>query len=342
MSPSPDLLSAAAARPHVYPSFASRPRGEAAATPVSDRPRQPAAPTPEEIEAIVEGARAAGFEAGRREGRAQAHAEWEGRLEAGRHTIEEAARRLLAARGELAAEVERQWPRLLFALARKVLSQELGVSQTAAQTVIRGISERLAGCEHPVTVRLAPDAVAGVESWLHAEDGGPPRDRACASSPIRTSAPATSSWRPMTAFSTAASSPSSRRPGASSRSCPAYEPLARRGPDEHQIFRDRGHAPQWSRPRPSARQGRQGRRPGARGHRCDRARRGAVRDPLSARVALCRSSRLPRRPAAVDAARRPGRGGARRRGARPRPSRDGPRGAGPRGARHRRDGPTHR
>jgi len=171
LSPSPDLLSAAAARAHVFPSFASRPRGEAAATPESARPRQPAAPTPEEIEAIVEGARAAGFEAGRREGRAQAHAEWAGRLEAGGRTLEEAATRLLAARVELAAEVERQWPRLLFALARKVLSQELGVSETAAQTVIRGICERLAGCERPVTVRLAPDAVLGVESWLQGADG---------------------------------------------------------------------------------------------------------------------------------------------------------------------------
>ena len=171
MSPSPELQSGAAARPHVFPSFASRPRGEAAAAPESARPRQPAAPTPEEIEAIEEGARGAGFEAGRREGRAHAHAEWADRLEAGGHMLEEAATRLLKARVEMAAEVERQWPRLLFALARKVLSQELGVSQTAAQTVIRGIGERLAGCERPVTVRLAPDAVPGVESWLHAADG---------------------------------------------------------------------------------------------------------------------------------------------------------------------------
>ena len=37
--------------------------------------------------------------------------------------------------------------------------------------MIRGICERLAGCERPVTVRLAPDAVPGVESWLHAADG---------------------------------------------------------------------------------------------------------------------------------------------------------------------------
>jgi flagellar assembly protein FliH len=155
----------------VFPRFASRPRGEAAATPESARPGQPAAPTPGEIKAIEEGARAAGFEAGRREGRAQAHTEWARRIEAGGHTLEEAATRLLGARAELAAEVERQWPRLLFDLARKVLSQELGVSQTAAQTVIRGICERLAGCERPVTVRLAPDAVPGVESWLHAADG---------------------------------------------------------------------------------------------------------------------------------------------------------------------------
>ena len=155
----------------MFPSFASRPRGEAAATPESARSRQPAAPTPAEIEAIVEGARDAGFEAGRREGRAHAHAEWADRLEAGGHTLEEAATRLLAARGELAAEVERQWPRLLFALVRKVLGEELGVSEKAAQTVIRGICERLAGCERPVTIRLAPDAVPGVESWLHAADG---------------------------------------------------------------------------------------------------------------------------------------------------------------------------
>jgi len=172
LSPSPELQSVAAARPHVFPSLASSPRVEAApATPASPRPRQPAAPTPGEIEAIVERARAAGFEAGRREGGAQAHVEWEGRLAAGSHALEDAATRLLASRVELAAEVERQWLRLLFALARKVLGQELGVSQTAAQTVIRGICERLAGCERPVTVRLAPDAVADVEDWLRERDG---------------------------------------------------------------------------------------------------------------------------------------------------------------------------
>lgn len=169
MSPEPKLLSAAAARPHVFPSFVSSPRAEsepAAPPPV----RRPAGPTPAEIEAIAERARAAGFEAGLREGRALAHTEWEGRLEAGGHALEDAATRLLAARIELAAEVERQWPRLLFALARKVLHQELGVSQTAAQTVIRGMCERLAGCERPVTVRIAPEAVDAVQIWSRGED----------------------------------------------------------------------------------------------------------------------------------------------------------------------------
>ena len=90
-------------------------------------------------------ARAEGLDVGLREGRAARARRMGGSPRARRRVPRGGHARLLAARVELAAEVERQLPRLLFALARKVIHQELSVSQTAAQTVMRGIAERLAG-----------------------------------------------------------------------------------------------------------------------------------------------------------------------------------------------------
>ena len=94
---------------------------------------------------------------GRAEGRAAAQTEWESRLAALAESLAAAARGLLGRRIELAAEVERQLPKLVLLLTRKVLHQELAHSDVAAQTVIRGVAERLAGLGRPVVVRLAPE-----------------------------------------------------------------------------------------------------------------------------------------------------------------------------------------
>lgn len=155
----------------VFPSFGGNGAERDAASAPSAAPRRPAGPSPAEIEAIRERARVAGLETGMREGRAQAYAEWTARLDAGARALDDAARHLLASRVELAAEIERQMPRLVFALARKVLRDELSHAQTAAQTVIRGVCERLAGCERPVTVRLAPEAAAAFDEWARSEEG---------------------------------------------------------------------------------------------------------------------------------------------------------------------------
>jgi flagellar biosynthesis/type III secretory pathway protein FliH len=125
----------------------------------------------EEVAALRERVRAEALEAGTREGRALAYREWTGRLDGVVRALEEGARQLLASRIELAAQVERQLPKILLVLTRKVIHQELTLSQTAAQTVIRGLSERLAGCDRPVVVRLGPEMAEALEGWRRSEDG---------------------------------------------------------------------------------------------------------------------------------------------------------------------------
>jgi flagellar biosynthesis/type III secretory pathway protein FliH len=158
-------------RPLVFPSF-SRDRAAPPRAAVPGRASADAAAlAAREIEAIRERARAEAFEAGLREGRAAALREWSGRLDRAVRSVEDAARSLLAARVELAAQVDRELPKLLLTLAGKVLHQELSVSQTAAQTVIRGLTERLAGWDRPVVVRLAPDMAETFEAWRGSDDG---------------------------------------------------------------------------------------------------------------------------------------------------------------------------
>ena len=171
LSPSQPVVSdAAAARPLMFPSFGSEP----APAPVGDararRSPAPAAVVPD-VNTIKERARAEGLEAGIRDGRAAAYAEWSDRLERLGRALDDAARALLAARVEVAAEVERQLPKLVLTLTRKVLHLELSVSQTAAQTVMRGISERLAGCDRPVVIRLAPQMAEAFEGWQRSDEG---------------------------------------------------------------------------------------------------------------------------------------------------------------------------
>jgi flagellar biosynthesis/type III secretory pathway protein FliH len=174
----PRIAAEAAVRPLLFPSLRSEePEGLADPRSAPGRPRVAASALAlplEEVEALRERARAEGFQTGIREGRAMAHAEWAGRLERVVRSLDEAALALLASRVELAAQVERQLPKLLLALARKVIHQELTVSQTAAQTVIRGLSERLAGCERSVVVRLNPQMLDAFEGWRRSEEGERP------------------------------------------------------------------------------------------------------------------------------------------------------------------------
>jgi flagellar biosynthesis/type III secretory pathway protein FliH len=138
---------------------------------MADRSPAGAALVPAEAEALRAEARAEGLTIGIREGRALAEREWAGHLERVVRSLEEAALALLASRVELAAQVERQLPKLVLALTRKVIHQELSVSQTAAQTVIRGLAERLAGCERPVVVKLNPQMLDAFEGWRRSEEG---------------------------------------------------------------------------------------------------------------------------------------------------------------------------
>ncbi|HUO62171.1 MAG TPA: FliH/SctL family protein [Terriglobales bacterium] len=176
MSPeAPRAVVGAAVRPLRLPSLRGESSERAAASrPAVERPRAPAGLAAGEAEALREQARAEGLDLGRREGRAAAHAEWAGRLERVTRALEEATLALLASRVELAAQVERQLPRLVMALGRKVIHQELSVSQTAAQTVLRGIAERLGGCEGSVIVKLNPQMVDAFEEWRRSSEGQRP------------------------------------------------------------------------------------------------------------------------------------------------------------------------
>jgi flagellar biosynthesis/type III secretory pathway protein FliH len=148
--------------------------GAAAARLVVERRRGPAGLAPGEGESLREQARAQGLDMGLREGRAAAQAEWAARLERVTRALEEATLALLASRVELAAQVERQLPKLVMALGRKVIHQELSVSQTAAQTVVRGIAERLGGCEGAVVVKLNPQMVDAFEEWRRSDQSERP------------------------------------------------------------------------------------------------------------------------------------------------------------------------
>lgn len=153
---------------------ASFPCFEPSAPPVRAAAVRPAAVKPDDetarrasadAEALRARVRAEAFEMGVRQGHDAAYAEWNGKLAALATSLEHVARALTASRVELAAEVERQLPKLLELLVRRVLHHELGASDTAARTVIRSLAERLAGCDRPVIVRVAPAMVEALEAW---------------------------------------------------------------------------------------------------------------------------------------------------------------------------------
>jgi len=124
-----------------------------------------------EAAAARERARIEGFEAGRREGRAAAQAEYASRFQEVAAALQGAARTLLGARVQLAAEVEHQLPKLVFALARKIIHQELAEPHACLQAAIRGLTERLAGCDRPAVVRVAPVTLDALDEWRRSEDG---------------------------------------------------------------------------------------------------------------------------------------------------------------------------
>lgn len=163
-------------RPALLPSFDAE---ETTATTVwnrgADRGAARSAPLEVDIETLRAQARAQGFEAGRTDGLAAgrtAAAEWNARLQAVVTALEPAVRALSVRGLELAAEVDRQLPALALLLGERIVRQELRSSATAAQTVIRGVSERLAGCGRVVAVRLAPQAVEAFEAWRGSAGAG--------------------------------------------------------------------------------------------------------------------------------------------------------------------------
>ena len=144
------------ARRALFPSFR---REAAAADPVAPRGAE------QDPGAQRERARREAFEAGLREGRAAAYEEWTLRLAEAAASLERAGQLLLARRAELAAELDRQLPRVLLLLARKVIQREIALEDSAEAAAIRGLTERLAGWEEPVAVRLNPRAAEALEAW---------------------------------------------------------------------------------------------------------------------------------------------------------------------------------
>jgi flagellar assembly protein FliH len=166
---------AALARPLQFPTLRAgagrrASRADGSATPAAEA-CPPAGLSPAEAAILKERARAEGFEAGRREGHAAAYAEAAGELRAAVAALEGASRTLLGARVRLAAEIDHQLPKLVLALARKIIHQELAEPNTALQTAIRGLTERLAGCERPVVVRLCPAALEMSDEWRRSPEG---------------------------------------------------------------------------------------------------------------------------------------------------------------------------
>ncbi len=125
-------------------------------------------PAPDATARVVrERARLEGLEAGRREGRAHAHAEWTSRLAELAAALEGAAGDLQRHRAELAATLDEALPRVVLLLAQKVLDREL-TDQDGARAAIRRMSERLLGDGEPI-VRLSPRAAELFETWRGAQ-----------------------------------------------------------------------------------------------------------------------------------------------------------------------------
>lgn len=147
------------ARRALFPSFR---RETGAVDSVGPDPRRAG---DQDLGALRERVRSEAFETGFREGRAAAYEEWTLRLAEAAASLERAGQLLLAQRAELAAELDRHLPRVLLLLVRKVIQRELALEDSAEAAVIRKLTERLAGWEEPVAVRLNPRAAEAVEAW---------------------------------------------------------------------------------------------------------------------------------------------------------------------------------
>jgi flagellar biosynthesis/type III secretory pathway protein FliH len=105
------------------------------------------------------------LEAGSREGRAAAYAEWTGRLGEVAAALEQAGRLLLSRRAELAEELDRGLPRLVLALTRRVIEREVAADDPVVAAGCRNLGERLLGKDQPVAVRLHPRSAETFEAW---------------------------------------------------------------------------------------------------------------------------------------------------------------------------------
>ncbi|GAB4088057.1 FliH/SctL family protein [Hydrogenophaga soli] len=143
---------------------------------------EPQGPTPEEIEAMVEAARAQGLEQGYAEGHAAGVAETRANLES---PLAEAKADWLQRFDSLLTTLDQQISNtheamaqsvleMACELARQVLRQELSTDSTSLVPVVQEALGQLTGDAKPVSIRLHPDDLASIESvW----DAAPPAER---------------------------------------------------------------------------------------------------------------------------------------------------------------------
>jgi flagellar assembly protein FliH len=144
----------------VFPSFGA-PRTQAPGEARADA----RAPASAAVDALVERARREGFEAGVREGRAETLATVGRRLGDAAEALALAARELDARRAELAADLERELPRVVVALVEQVLCREAATGAALAREAVVACAARLAGGEGGVIVRLHPATASAFEAW---------------------------------------------------------------------------------------------------------------------------------------------------------------------------------
>jgi flagellar biosynthesis/type III secretory pathway protein FliH len=128
----------------------------------------PAGPSPA---ALRERARREGLDAGRQQGRTEALAAARPRLAATLAALEQAAQALDARRAALAAELEAALPRIVLALAERVLHREIAAEAPGAAAV-RAVAARVVRADGPVKVRVSPAAASALQERLRA-DGAP-------------------------------------------------------------------------------------------------------------------------------------------------------------------------
>jgi flagellar biosynthesis/type III secretory pathway protein FliH len=150
----------------VFPSFGAT-RKPAPAEPRADA----RVPSTAAADALVERARREGFEAGAREARAQTLATVGRRLGDAAEALALAARELDARRAELAADLERELPRVVLALVEQVLCREAVTGATLAREAVVACAARLKGGEGGVVVRLHPATASAFEAWRVGADG---------------------------------------------------------------------------------------------------------------------------------------------------------------------------